>query len=200
MTQIRGRSLSLFFAGFVFGALSVTILLGVRGRASSPRIEQRQSAADRGVIEEPQPSRPIGLPIEGLHPSDILDSFYQKRDGRLHEATDIMAPRGTPVHAADSGIIRKLFTSKAGGLTIYQFDPNQVYCYYYAHLDRYAEGLGELMPVKRGQVIGYVGSTGNASAAAPHLHFAIFLLGPEKRWWEGKPINPYPILMQASMM
>ena len=97
----------------------------------------------------------------------------------------------------DTGIIAKLFTSKPGGLTVYQFDPSQTYAYYYAHLDRYAEGLKEGMLVKKGDLIGYVGTTGNARPNTPHLHFAIFELGPEKHWWEGKPINPYPLLMQA---
>jgi murein DD-endopeptidase MepM/ murein hydrolase activator NlpD len=114
-----------------------------------------------------------------------------------HEATDIMRPRGTPVYAVDDGVIQKLFASKAGGNTIYQFGHDEVYCYYYAHLDRYVDGISEGMRVKRGDVIGYVGSTGNASAAAPHLHFAIFLLGPEKRWWQGKAINPYSTLLEA---
>jgi murein DD-endopeptidase MepM/ murein hydrolase activator NlpD len=141
----------------------------------------------------------LGLPIANLKAADVQDSFAQSRGGgeRRHEATDIMAPRGTPVVAVDTGIVTKFFTSKAGGLTIYQFDPSQKYAYYYAHLDRYAEGLREGMLVKKGDLIGYVGSTGNANPAAPHLHFAIFELGPEKLWWEGKPINPYPILMRA---
>jgi peptidoglycan LD-endopeptidase LytH len=108
-----------------------------------------------------------------------------------------MSPRGTPVVAVDNGIIAKLFTSKPGGLTIYQFDSTEKFCFYYAHLDGYAPGLREGMLVKRGGTIGYVGSTGNADPSAPHLHFAIFELGPEKRWWEGKPINPYPILMRG---
>jgi peptidoglycan LD-endopeptidase LytH len=141
----------------------------------------------------------IGLPIAGLKSSDLQDSFNQSRtDGEhAHEATDIMAERGTPVLAATTGIIKKLFNSKPGGLTIYQFDSAEQYCFYYAHLDRYAEGLREGQLVKKGGKIGYVGSTGNANPAAPHLHFAIFELGPEKRWYEGKPLNPYPLLMQA---
>jgi murein DD-endopeptidase MepM/ murein hydrolase activator NlpD len=108
-----------------------------------------------------------------------------------------MAPRGTPVYAVDSGVVKKLFTSRAGGLTVYQFDSQQVYCYYYAHLDRYATGIAEGKALGRGDVIGYVGSTGNADPAAPHLHFGITRIGPEKRWWGGEPINPYPILIQA---
>jgi murein DD-endopeptidase MepM/ murein hydrolase activator NlpD len=88
----------------------------------------------------------------------------------------------------------KLFYSVPGGRTIYQFDPEQQFAYYYAHLDGYAEGVKEGMAVKRGDVLGYVGSTGNANAAAPHLHFAIFRLGPERRWWQGTAIDPYPWL------
>jgi peptidoglycan LD-endopeptidase LytH len=134
-------------------------------------------------------------PIQGLRPADIQDTYDQGRaNGKPHEATDILAPRGTPVLAIVDGTIQKLFTSVPGGLTIYEFDPREVYCYYYAHLDHYAEGLREGMQVKRGTVIGYVGTTGNAPANTPHLHLAIFKLGPEKRWWQGEPINPYPIL------
>jgi murein DD-endopeptidase MepM/ murein hydrolase activator NlpD len=147
----------------------------------------------------PLMTRNLTLPISGLKRDDIQDTFTQSRAAgeRIHEATDIMSPRGTPVVAVDNGIIAKLFTSKPGGLTIYQFDSNEKFCFYYAHLDRYVGGLREGLLVKRGDTIGYVGSTGNADPNAPHLHFAIFELGPEKRWWEGKPINPYPILMRA---
>ena len=114
--------------------------------------------------------------------------------GRVHNAIDIMAPRGTPVLAVADGRIEKLFLSKPGGRTIYQFDPTEQWSYYYAHLQRYAPGLAEGDHVKRGEVIGYVGSTGNASADAPHLHFGIYRLGEEKRWWTGTPVNPYPLL------
>ena len=113
---------------------------------------------------------------------------------RRHEALDIPAARGTPVLAATSGRVLKLFNSKAGGITIYQFDPGARFSYYYAHLDRYAQGLKEGMPLRRGDLIGYVGSTGNAPANAPHLHFTIFELGPDKKWWRGKALNPYPYL------
>lgn len=109
-----------------------------------------------------------------------------------------MAPKGTPVLAIDNGIVQKLFTSKPGGLTIYQYDSQEKYCYYYAHLDRYADGIREGLLVKKGDVIGYVGVTGNSDPNAPHLHFAILELGPEKKWYEGtRPINPYPVLMSA---
>ena len=116
------------------------------------------------------------------------------RGGRRHEAIDILAPRGTPVKAVEDGRIARLFFSKAGGTTIYQFDPTERFCYYYAHLDRYADGLRENDQVRRGQVIGYVGTTGNAPKNTPHLHFAVFRLNAEKRWWEGTPIDPYDLL------
>jgi peptidoglycan LD-endopeptidase LytH len=110
-----------------------------------------------------------------------------------------MAARGTPVLATADGKVVKLFTSKPGGLTVYQFDPDERYAYYYAHLDRYAEGLAEGQTLRRGDLVGYVGSTGNASPDAPHLHFAIFRLGPERQWWKGTPVNPYPFLNAATI-
>jgi murein DD-endopeptidase MepM/ murein hydrolase activator NlpD len=144
-------------------------------------------------------ARDLAPPISGLKRSEILDTFDQGRaGGKRHEATDIMAPRGTPIHAVEDGTIRKLFLSKAGGNTIYEFDPQAVYCFYYAHLDRYAEGLQEGMKMRKGDVIGYVGSTGDAVRTAPHLHFAIVRLGTDKKWWEGTAINPYPILLRLA--
>ena len=136
-------------------------------------------------------------PIRGLTLTDLRDMFLQVHNGHPHEAIDILEPRGTPVHAVESGTIQKLFLSKPGGNTIYEFDERGVYCYYYAHLDRYAEGLREGMRVERGDVIGFVGSTGNADPRTPHLHFAIFELGPERLWWKGKAIDPYPGLVAA---
>lgn len=136
-------------------------------------------------------------PILGLGLADLRDTYEEIHNGHRHEAMDIIEPRGTPVRAVVPGTIRKLFLSKPGGITIYQFDEKEEYCYYYAHLDRYAEGLHEGMPVARGEVIGYVGSTGNAAENTPHLHFAIFELGPEKQWSKGKAVNPYPGLVAA---
>jgi murein DD-endopeptidase MepM/ murein hydrolase activator NlpD len=136
-------------------------------------------------------------PIGGLVLADLRNTFAEVHSGHLHEAIDILEPRGTPVHAVVTGTVRKLFLSKPGGNTIYQFDEMGAYCYYYAHLDGYAEGLHEGMRVERGDVIGFVGSTGNADARAPHLHFAIFELGPERQWWKGKAVDPYPGLAAA---
>ena len=139
--------------------------------------------------------RDLLLPVAGIEPTALAPTFDDPRSGsRAHEALDIMAPRGTAVLATEAGTIAKLFTSRLGGLTIYQFDPSGTYCYYYAHLDAYATGLSPGAKVERGQTIGYVGTTGNAPPNAPHLHFAIFRLGPEQRWWEGEPIDPYLVL------
>lgn len=156
-------------------------------------------AAPAGTAAAPAATTigPTGLllPVSGMTAADLADTFSDRRGTeRVHEALDIMAPAGTPVLAVADGHIEKLFDSANGGLTIYQFEPSGRYVYYYAHLQRYAAGLEEGDRVRRGQVIGYVGSSGNASPEAPHLHFAIFRLGPEKRWWEGTPINPYALL------
>ena len=140
---------------------------------------------------------PMALPIEHLKPADLHDSFSDVHNGHAHEAVDIMAPLGTPVHAVVTGTIRKLFLSKPGGNTIYEFDEAGERSYYYAHLQRYADGLREGMSVKRGDVIGYVGSSGNADPRAPHLHFAVFELGPKREWWKGTPVNPYASLLAA---
>jgi murein DD-endopeptidase MepM/ murein hydrolase activator NlpD len=135
------------------------------------------------------------VPVEGIQYAKLTDTFDQPRgQERHHEALDIMAPKGTPVRAAGDGKVVKLFDSKPGGLTLYQFDPNEQHAYYYAHLDRYADGVKEGMQLKRGELLGYVGATGNADPNAPHLHFAVVALTPEKQWWKGTPINPYPLL------
>lgn len=163
--------------------------------APSPAAGPAIATAAQPVIATPPSAIGMLLPVAGIKPSQLTDTFNQTRGSeRRHEALDIMAARGTPVLAAVDGKVEKLFTSKQGGLTIYEFDPAATHAYYYAHLDRYAAGLVEGMPLRRGDVIGYVGSTGNANPEAPHLHFAIFELGPEKHWWQGTAINPYPLL------
>lgn len=138
----------------------------------------------------------LAPPVTGLTLRDLHDSFDQVRGTARHEAIDIMEPRGTPVHAVVDGTIAKLFLSKPGGNTIYIFDQAGDFCYYYAHLDHYAPNLHEGMHVSNGDIIAFVGSTGNASPEAPHLHFTIFKLSPEKHWWKGTPINPYPVLLR----
>jgi murein DD-endopeptidase MepM/ murein hydrolase activator NlpD len=136
----------------------------------------------------------LAMPIAGIDPGQLEDTFNEVHDGHKHEALDIPAPRGTAVMAVAEGNVVKIFTSKPGGLTVYQFDNTQTYCYYYAHMDRYATGLKENTLLRKGDVLGYVGSTGNASPSAPHLHFAVTKLGPDKKWWEGTAIDPLPLL------
>jgi murein DD-endopeptidase MepM/ murein hydrolase activator NlpD len=139
--------------------------------------------------------RDLLIPVEGVKPEQLSRTFTQPRSGgRAHEAIDILAPMNTPVMAVEDGSVARLFYSQAGGITIYQFDPTERFCYYYAHLSRYAEGLREGQHVSKGQVIGYVGVSGNAPKNTPHLHFAIFQLTDAKRWWEGSPLDPYDVL------
>lgn len=137
-------------------------------------------------------ARSLAVPVRGLEADDLVSSFHDARgSSRRHEAIDILAAHGTDVLAVEDGKIAKLFTSKAGGLTIYQFDPSEKYVYYYAHLDRYAPGITEGMAVEKGDVIGAVGTTGNAPKNTPHLHFAISKLDPDKRWWGGTALDPF---------
>lgn len=141
------------------------------------------------------PAGKLLLPVAGVTVAQLSDTFNAMRGSdRRHEAIDILAPRGTPVLAVADGKVEKLFNSQRGGLTLYQFDRTGTFAYYYAHLDRYAPGMTEGRELKRGDVLGYAGTTGNADPTAPQLHFAVFQLGPEKRWWQGTAINPYPLL------
>jgi murein DD-endopeptidase MepM/ murein hydrolase activator NlpD len=140
-------------------------------------------------------NRQLTLPVQGIKREQLRDTFNETRgSSRKHEALDVLAPRNTPILAVEDGKVARLFLSDAGGITIYQFDPTETYCYYYAHLERYADGLKEGTPIKRGQVIGYVGTTGNAPRDTPHLHFAIFKLTDDKHWWQGTPLDPYSVL------
>ena len=139
----------------------------------------------------------LAIPVAGIRAAQLTDTYSQARAGgaRVHDAIDIMAPRGTPVVAAAAGTVEKLYFSRGGGgITAYVRSPDGRWVYYYAHLDAYAPGLREGQVLRRGDPIGTVGSTGNASAAGPHLHFAIAHMGPNDRFWEGRPINPYPLL------
>lgn len=140
-------------------------------------------------------SRNLLVPVAGVTAGRLPDSFREMRGSRLHAALDIMAPRGTPVLSVDAGNVAKIHTSKGGGLSAYLADPSERFIYYYAHLDRYHPRLKEGMRVAKGDTVGYVGSTGNASPSAPHLHFAIARMGKDKRWWSGTPIDPRPIYL-----
>ena len=182
--------------GVILGlALGLGVLLGawVRGRpGSGGRSPSDPPEATREMPDvERLRARRLALPLTGLDVRQLRDSFGDPRDGGAHEALDIPAPRGTHVVAVEDGVVARLFTSARGGLTVYQYDSGSTYCYYYAHLDSYAPGLREGLRLRRGDLIGFVGTTGNAPPGTPHLHFAIFRLGTPPRWWEGTPVNPY---------
>ena len=135
------------------------------------------------------------VPVVGVKPEQLLDTFADARsEGRVHDAIDIPAAAGTPVVAAADGEIVKLFQSDRGGTTIYQLSTDRKLIFYYAHLQRYADGLMAGKIVRQGEVIAYVGDTGNAGAGNFHLHFSISIVADPKRYWEGTNINPYPLL------
>jgi murein DD-endopeptidase MepM/ murein hydrolase activator NlpD len=191
------------------------------GSAATPPGEVRRSQDDTAPVTPPDAVAPIApgaaapadtsepavelveelrrrrleVPVLGVKREDLRDTFDEQRGGtRRHEAIDLLAPRHTPVVAVEDGVVARLFTSAAGGTTVYQFDPTTTVAYYYAHLERYADGLKEGAAVVRGQVLGYVGTSGNAPKDTPHLHFAVFQLTSEKRWWQGTPIDPFLVL------
>jgi murein DD-endopeptidase MepM/ murein hydrolase activator NlpD len=165
--------------------------VGTAGSSDGPELPPSISAPPAAELKD----RDLVIPVDGVGPDQLVRSFEDARgDSRRHEAIDILAPMGTPVRAVEGGRVARLFNSKAGGITIYQFDPTERYCYYYAHLERYADGLEENDVVARGQIIGYVGVSGNAPRDTPHLHFAVFRLTDEKKWWEGTPLDPFDVL------
>jgi len=137
----------------------------------------------------------ISIPVCGVLRGQLKCTFYEGRVGHIHHAIDILAKRGTPVLAAVDGRVRKMFVSRAGGVTLYEWDNASTTSYYYAHLDRYAAGVHEGQTLHRGELIGYVGTTGNAPPGTPHLHFQIETLPASKEWWKGVPVDPYPILV-----
>ena len=139
----------------------------------------------------------LAIPVIGVKPRDLTDTFTAARAGgaRPHDAIDIMAPEGKVVVAAAPGTVEKLFFSNGGGgITAYVRSDDKLWSYYYAHLSAYAPGLREGQHLRRGDAVGFVGHTGNASPDGPHLHFAINRMAPGEGWWQGTPINPYPLL------
>ena len=168
---------------------------------ASPALPVPTSPASPGPTSPPMPT-PEGalpnnliIPVAGVRPDQLRDTFSESRsEGRVHDAIDIAAPLGTPVLAAADGTIIKLFHSERGGTTVYQMSSDQKFIYYYAHLDRYAEGLTEGRIAKQGETIAYVGDSGNAGAGNYHLHFSVALVSDPKRYWQGMNINPYPLL------
>ena len=167
-------------------------------RSSKPpaRSDSPRAAATVGTSGDVSAGH-LRVPIDGVDIESFKGGFEERRGGdRPHEAIDVLSPRNTPVHAVENGTIAKLFYSKAGGLTIYQFDPSGRFCYYYAHLERYADGLHDGQTIEQGEVIGYVGTSGNAPANTPHLHFAVFELKGDRKWWQGTAIDPYGVFKE----
>jgi murein DD-endopeptidase MepM/ murein hydrolase activator NlpD len=160
-----------------------------------PRAQARAVVAHNVLTPAAVTGDELAIPVAGIEKTSLVDTWGQSRVGHLHSAIDIMAARGTPVVSAANGTVLKLFTSRAGGLTVYVADPTKTWVYYYAHLDSYAPGLQPGLHVAQGDVLGFVGTTGNASPDAPHLHFEIERLPPSGDWWRGEAVNPYPILM-----
>lgn len=170
--------------------------------SASPSAEpapQQQGSATPSEASPPNAPDASGqtlqVPVQGVRPEDLRDTYTESRsEGRTHNAIDIMAPRGTPVIAATDGRVVKLFNSVPGGITLYQLATDDKTILYYSHLDRYADGLAEGHFARRGEVIGYVGDTGNAGAGNYHLHFSVSVTDDPKRWWDGTNVNPYPLL------
>lgn len=169
--------------------------------------------SQKAVINPPRPGGPVitdsvtvgpsglAVPVAGVKPSDLVDTFTQARAGgaRVHDAIDIMAPLGRPIVASAPGTVEKMFFSRGGGGTsVYIRSLDGRWLYYYAHLHAYAPGLREGQRVARGTLIGFVGFSGNASPAGPHLHMAINRMGPGEKWYQGTPVNPYPLLAGKS--
>jgi peptidoglycan LD-endopeptidase LytH len=139
--------------------------------------------------------RELAIPVSGVLSGELRDTFTEARsEGRVHDAIDIPAPRGTPVLSAAPGRVLKLFTSKLGGLMVYAADSTQRFILLYGHLDGYAPNLFDGAPLTRGQTIGFVGTTGNAPPNLPHLHFAVERSTDISKWWQGTAVNPYPLL------
>jgi peptidoglycan LD-endopeptidase LytH len=166
-------------------------------RVGSPDTAAKGNLAATPTVPIPTTGRigapPLRMPLDNVDVEAMKGGFQEKRGSRPHEAADLLAPRNTPVHAVEGGTIAKLFVSKAGGLAVYQFDPVGSLCYYYAHLQRYADGLHEGQHVAAGDIIGYVGTSGNAPPNTPHLHFAVFELNGDRQWWKGRAVDPYPL-------
>ena len=193
------------------GPDSITRIRGGPQWSAAERAELQSDTAhsisdiDTSIVRMPElPEPTLGamgallVPVRGIEPSQLRDTYDEKRGGdtRVHEALDIPAPRGTPVLSATGGRVLKLFDSKAGGKMVYAADSSERFILMYAHLDSYANGLAEGQPLTRGQVLGAVGTTGNAPPNLPHLHFAIARSNDVKVWWKGMPVNPFPMLMR----
>jgi len=172
-------------------SVAASIATGAYGSGTNRPVIINDSARRAAVAE--LSSKHLGLPIKNADVAKMKGSFYEMRGGEMHAAVDILQPRNTPVMAVEDGVVAKLFTSRFGGLTIYQFDPTKKYVYYYAHLQKYAEDLHDGQAIRKGQIIGFVGTSGNAPPNTPHLHFSIAVLGKDAKWWQAAEVDPYEV-------
>lgn len=201
VTAVLTSAFWIFF--FSIGAAPATKSDGQVTASGDKAVVDPRGSPPAVTVAEGVTVGPAGLqiPVVGVKPSELVDTFTQARAGgaRVHDAIDIMAPVGRPVVAAASGTVEKLFFSKGGGgLTAYVRSDDGRWMHYYAHLSAYAPGLHEGQRLLRGAPVGFVGYSGNANPAGPHLHFAINRMNPGEKWWEGTPINPYPLLAGKS--
>jgi murein DD-endopeptidase MepM/ murein hydrolase activator NlpD len=193
---VRGLVVTGLAAGALLAsALVAARLLMLRGGTLPPDAEEPVAVAPVAPPAADLRERSLLIPVKGIEAAALTDTFADARGGgtRVHHALDILAPRGTPVVAADAGRVVRLHNGGAGGITVYELDPSGRYGYYYAHLQGYADGLAEGQTVARGDVLGFVGTTGNAPPGTPHLHFAIYEVQDATRPWRGRPIDPYPL-------
>lgn len=196
--MIRKIAMLLLLAVVGYVVWVIVLNLPGNGGTSAPSARVARVAAGPVKTIEVFQSGPLVIPVAGISAAQLADTFDDARgEARVHDAIDIMAPRGTPVIAAAAGTVEKLFDSKLGGTTVYIRRTGGQWIDYYAHLDGYAPGLAEGQKIAQGQMIGTVGSTGDASPEAPHLHFAINAMVPGEGWWQGKAINPYPLLIKG---
>lgn len=198
------RKIAIVLLLLVIGYVGWVIALNMPGNDHRPRPQMQTGPAKTITAPDARPvvvpvAAPPGaliIPVAGIRRDQLVDTFDDARsEGRVHDAIDIMAPRGTPVLAASAGTVEKIFESKLGGHTVYIRRDGGAWVDYYAHLDGYAPGTVEGAKVKQGQIIATVGSTGDASAEAPHLHYAVNMMAPGESWHQGKAVNPYPLLM-----
>jgi peptidoglycan LD-endopeptidase LytH len=180
----------IMLALFAVLGIAVVFLMGSGSSVAPPAADTTDTA-----VEAVRAPTGLIVPVAGIRPAQLVDSWGDERGGgtRGHQALDIAAPRGTAVLAAAPGRVEKLWQSEAGGITLY-VRGDDGFQYYYAHLDRYAPGIGEGVRVRAGQAIAAVGDTGNAGAGNTHLHFGVSEMRPGERWHEGRPLNPYPLL------
>ena len=163
--------------------------------AGAPTKPGRNAVGEAEAVEYLM-ARGMEIPVAGRTVKQLEDTFDEGRDGgRTHRALDILAPRGTPVLAADSGRILRISENRLGGNTVYTTDPQERIVYYYAHLDAYQPGLVQGMTIARGDTLGFVGTTGNAPKDTPHLHFQVMRMPADGKYWDGEPINPYPLFL-----